>query len=320
VLVANGDVDLAGSIVDGVGGGGVTLTGVGKAVRGTINAEVAVQGSYTLSGNFIISGNMSVPGSLNISAFTAQVGGSFITIGGGVLVMQDPGGLLDIAGDAIFNGGNTDGLLKSGRIDIAGTFAQIGTSDKKSFAADPGHLTRMSANPASITFTDPGPTLSHFGDFAETGFGATFNLNSDVTVLGGVNGGDGFGGTMIGASCPTTLTTTGWNTSGSPTLDCVRLVINDPSATTSGMGGVSFINLPTSTTQLTIRHPGFAAGNFFTNFLVFVPLTTGDTGFYIQVEDTDGIAPTLTVQPSGTNVTNGPSFTNSVGGGTVLWP
>ena len=52
-------------------------------------------------------------------------------------------------------------------------------------------------------------TLSHFGDLSEDCFGATFNLNSDVTVLGTLSGGDGFGGTMVGASCPTVLTLTG---------------------------------------------------------------------------------------------------------------
>jgi hypothetical protein len=223
--------------------------------------------------------------------------------------------------DAIFSGGNTNGLLTAGTLRIAGSFTQVGTNSAQSFAASPGHLTVLSANPASITFTTPGGSgLSHFGNLSESGFGATFNLNSDVTVLGGISGGDGFGGTMVGTSCPTTLTTTGWNTSGSPTLNCVRLVINDPGATVTGMGGVSFINLPTTTTQLTIRHPGFAAGNFFTNFLVFLPLTTGNTGFYIRVEDTDAAAPFLSVSPSGTNVTNGPSFTNPVGGGTVIWP
>ena len=323
VLVANGDVDLAGSIMDGVGGGGVTLTGSGNLVRGTINADVVVAGSYVMNGSFIISGNLSVQGSLDLGGNTAQVGGSFLTINNGVLVMTNSADVLDVTGDAIFTGGSTAGLLRGGRITIGGNFNQIGTNSKQSFAADPGHLTQLSANPVSISFTDPGPTLSHFGDLAESGFGATFNLNSDVTVLGFLSGGDGFGGTMVGTNCPTVLTLTGFSTSGPLNLDCVQLVFDDPAGTNQfGINGVTFANLPTNVTQLTIRHPGLAAGNFTTGFLTFVPLTSGDTGFYILVEDTDAASPFLSVQlPSlGTNVTNGPSFTNSVGGGVVLWP
>jgi len=323
VLVTNGNVDLAGSIVDGVGGGGVTLTGSGSSVRGMINAEAAVVGSYVMNGTLIISGNLSVQGSLELAGFTAQVGGSFLTINNGVLRMVNVADVLDVTGDAIFNGGSTAGLLRGGRITIAGNFSQIGTNSKQSFAADPGHLTQLSANPVDISFTDPGPTLSHFGDLAESFFGATFNLNSDVTVLGSLSGGDGFGGTMVGTSCPTVLTLTGFSTSGPLNLDCVQLVFDDPGGTNQfGINGVTFANLPTNVTQLTIRHPGLAAGNFTTGFLTFVPLTTGDTGFYILVEDTDAASPFLSVQlPSfGTNVTNGPSFTNSVGGGVVLWP
>ena len=126
---------------------------------------------------------------------------------------------------------------------------------------------------------------------------------------------------MVGTSCPTVLTVTGFSTSGPLNLDCVQLVVNDPGGTTTGINGVTFTNLPTNVTQLTIRHPGIAAGNFSVfGTLTFVQLTTGDTGFYIQVEDTDAAAPFLSVLPSGTNVTNGPSFTNPVGGGSVLWP
>jgi hypothetical protein len=320
VLVANGNVDLAGSIVDGVGGGGVTLTGTGNQVRGTINAEAVVVGSYVMNGSFIISGNLSVQGSLDLGGNTAQVGGSFLTINNGGLKMINSADVLDVTGDAIFTGGSTAGLLKSGRITIAGNFSQIGINSKQSFAADPGHLTQLSADPASISFTDPGPTLSHFGDLAESGFGATFNLNSDVTVLGFLSGGDGFGGTMVGTSCPTVLTVTDFFTSGPLNLDCVQLVVDDPGGTNQfGINGVTFTNLPTNVTQLTIRHPGLS-GNFTTGFLTFVDLTSGDTGFYIQVEDTDAASPFLSVLPSGTNVTNGPGFTNPIGGGFVLWP
>jgi hypothetical protein len=319
VLVVNGSANVAGSI-NGTGTNGVFLSGTGQ-LAGTINAELIVAGSYLMNGNLTTTGNLSVQGSLELGGFTTQVGGSFLTFGNGVLRMINPADVLDVTGDAIFTGGSTAGLLKSGRITIGGNFSQIGTNSKQSFAADPGHLTQLSANPASITFTDPGPTLSHFGNLAESGFGATFNLNSDVTVLGFLSGGDGFGGPMVGTSCPTVLTLTGFSTSGPLNLNCVQLVVDDPGGTNIGINGVTFTGLPTNVTQLTIRHPGLAAGNFTTSSLTFVPLATNDTGFYIAAEDTDGTTPFLVVAPSSTpGVTNGPTFTTTSGGATVLWP
>jgi hypothetical protein len=320
VLVVNGSANVAGSI-NGAGSAGVALTGTGQLVRGTINADIVVVGSYLMNGSLITTGNLSVQGGLDLGGFAAQVGGSFLTINNGVLVMTNSADVLDVTGDAIFTGGSTAGLLKSGRITIGGNFSQIGTNSKQSFAADPGHLTQLSANPASIAFTDPGPTLSHFGNLAESGFGATFNLNSDVTVLGTLSGGDGFGGTMVGTSCPTVLTLTGFSTSGPLNLNCVRLVVDDPSGTTTGINGVSFVNLPTNVTQLTIRHPGLAAGSFSVfGSLTFVPLASSDTGFYLAAVDTDGTTPFLAIAPGITNVTNGPTFTTTSGGATVLWP
>jgi hypothetical protein len=322
VLVAGGDVDLAGSIVDVVGNGGVTLTGSGKLVRGTINTEVVVTGSYLMNGNLVTNANLSVQGSLDLGAFTAQVGGSFVTLNTGVLVMKDPGALLDVTGDAIFTGGSTDGLLTAGTLRIAGAFDQVNVNSPQSFAASPGHLTELVTDPASITFTSPGPTTSHFGDLAESGFGATFTLNSDVTVLGFLSGGDGFGGTLVGATCPVVFTVTTFSTSGPLNLDCVQLVVDDPAGTnTFGINGVTFSNMPTDVTQLTIRHPGLAAGPLTTGTLTFVPLVTGNTGHYIDAVDTDGSTPFLIVSPFTTpGVTNGQSFTTTSGGASVVWP
>ena len=180
----------------------------------------------------------------------------------------------------------------------------------------------MSANPANITFTTPGTNGSHFGDFAESGFGATFNLNSDVTILGYLSGGDGFGGTMVGSSCPTVLTLNAYFTSGPLTLDCVRLVIDDPGGSNTFLNGISFSNLPTDVVQLTIQHPGVSGGNLQFNSMTFVPLTGGDAGLYVSAVETTPGAPALVVDFSsgGANVGNGPSFTSASGGASVLWP
>ncbi len=69
--------------------------------------------------------------------------------------MTNPSDQVQVAGDAVFNGGSTAGLLTAGILTIGGDFIQVGTNSAQSFAADPGHLTVLSANPANITFTTP---------------------------------------------------------------------------------------------------------------------------------------------------------------------
>ncbi|MEO8636640.1 MAG: hypothetical protein ABI587_15290 [Gemmatimonadales bacterium] len=317
VLSVGGFVDLAGAI-NGSAGSGVVLAGTGgQLLRGTISTTVAVAGSYLLNGNLVVTGDFSVDGTLDLSGFNLTVNGNFVTIGAGVLVMTTTGGFLDISGDAIFSGGNTSGLLTAGTIRIAGNFTQVSTNSAQSFAASPGHLTEFSGNPVNFLFTTPGVTASHFGDLSESGFGAQFVLGSDMTILGFLSGGDGFGGSFLGNNCPVTLTVTQWNNSVS--LDCVQLIIDDPAGVSTGMSDVQFLNLPTNVTQLTIRHPGTAAGNFSAGTINVVPLSGGDTGHYIDAVDLDGNAPFLVVDIFNSNVLNGPAFTTTSGGANVLW-
>ncbi len=318
VLVIGGDANLAGTI-NGSPGSGVSLSGTGaQTLHGTFNTTVAVTGSYQLNGNLTMAGDLAVDGSLNLSSFAATVTGNFLTNGSGLLVMTTAGGILDVSGDAIFTGGNTNGLLTAGTLRVGGNFDQFSTTSAQSFAASPGHLTVLGANPATILFQTPGANLSHFGDLSEAGFGAQFVLGSDLTILGFLSGADGFGGNFLGTNCPTTLTVTQWNNNS--TLDCVKLVIDDPTGTTFGMSNVTFLNLPTNVTQLTINHPGLASGFWTTSNLNFVPLTTGDAGHYIHATDTDGSSPFLAVSIFASNVLNGSQFTTNTPGVSVIWP
>ncbi len=113
---------------------------------------------------------------------------------------------------------------------------------------------------------------------------------------------------------------TQFSTSGPLRLDCTRLVVDDPAGLNSfGLNGVSFTNLPTNVTQLTIRHPGLAAGNFLTGQVDFVQLNAGDTGHYVDVVDTDGSSPLLVVDIPQPHVANGPAFETTSGGASVIW-
>ena len=326
VLVVGGSVDLAGSISGGAGSGMVLVGNGGQLLRGTIATTLSVVGDYVLNGNLALTGDMAVSGSFDPVSFNATISGIFSTIGSGVLVSQNVSAFVDVGGDAIFDGGSTAGLLTAGVLRIAGNFIQLASNSPQSFAADPPHVTILSANPADITFTTPGATSgSHFGNLSEDGFGAVFKINSDVVLTGDLSGGDGFGGTIVGASCPLVLTLRQYFVSGPLQLDCVTLVVDDPGGLNGSFSGVSFANLPTNVTQMTIRHPGVAAGSLdFFGTLTFVPLTAGDAGFYMEAIDTDGAATadlTVSIPPFGsTNVLNGSSFTVAIPPVTVIWP
>ncbi len=319
VLVVGGDVDLLGQINGNPGTGGVVLGGTGsQVVHGIFNTTVAVNGTYALSENTVVGGDLVIAGQLDVGSFNITISGNLTTIGSGVLIEAKPASFVDVGADAIFSGGSTAGRLTAGTLRIAGNFLQLATNSAQSFSADPGHLTEMSGNPVDITFTTPGPTLSHFGDFAESGYGATFVITGDMVVQGYLSGGDGFGGTIQATSCPTKLTV--HDMQGFPTFDCVQLILDDPGGTTSSTGGFTFINMPTDVTQLTIRHPGTASGTLSTSSMSFFPLTAGDAGHYVDAQDTDGSSPFLLVSISSANVGNGPSFTLTSGGAQVLWP
>jgi hypothetical protein len=74
--------------------------------------------------------------------------------------------------------------------------------------------------------------------------------------------------------------------------------------------------------QLTIVHPGIGGQGIFTlSGITWTTLTTGATGFYINAQDFDGIAPQLVVSAlAATDPGNGPTFTKTSGGAAVLWP
>jgi alpha-tubulin suppressor-like RCC1 family protein len=322
VLVINGNVDVAGTVDDltGTGAGGVTLSGNGVVFRGALLTAVIQGGSSSAALNGpLTTGDLTLFGALGVGGQVLDVQGALVVSGaGGLLNMTNPADAVNVTGAAFFDGSNSVGWLSAGTLTIGGDFAQFASNSAQSFAADPGHLTVLSADPASITFTTPGPNGSHFGDLSEAGFGAVFNLGSDVTIAGNLSGGDGFGGQLINNGCPSPIIFTVTDIFGGATFNCVQLVVNDPGGTTSGLfASIDFTNMPNDVPQMTIRHPGAAYG---TNNLTFVPLTLGDLGRYIDAVDTDASAPFLVVSPFSTNVTDGPTFTSTSGGASVVWP
>jgi hypothetical protein len=268
-------------------------------------------------------------GAVNIASGSLTIGGQILfvtrtlaTTGTGVLIMTDPqnADVVNVGGDAIFDGGSTNGLLTGGQLTVGGNFTQLAATSPQSFAASCNHFTELTAPAPNISFATPGPAASHFGTLSQGQFGGTFNLAGSVVVECNLTGGDGFSGVIKGPGTAS-LTVQSFGSSGID-LDGVQLVVNDPTgATSGGANNVTFVNQPTSATQLTIRHPGSASFPFDVSGVTFQVLTTGATGFYIDAADTDGPSPMGLIVTVGTpDPGNGPSFTKTDAVTQVVWP
>jgi len=266
-----------------------------------------------------------VAGAVNVSGGTLALNGdtltvtrTFATTGTGTLTMTNPSDLLNVRGNARFNGGSTLGLLTAGTLTVGGSFTQLAGGSPLSYAADPSHITELDATLPVISFATPGLTGSHFGGLVQGLNGTGFNFASDVAVSGFINSqNDGFFGPLTGNNVALTIPSL-----GGMQLDGVRLIIDDPNPTQfASVYGLTFSNLPTSATQLTIRNPGSPVSPFTVSGVTFVPLAAGNTGAYVSATDVDGVTPAPLIvyvdfDPSG----NGTSFTRVTGGAQVFWP
>jgi hypothetical protein len=257
-------------------------------------------------------------GNLTLNGDTLTVARGFATTGTGTLTMLNPTDLLAVGGNARFAGGSTAGQLTAGRMTVGGTFTQLAGTSSQSFSADSNHVTELDASTPVISFATPGLTTSHFA-YLEQGFNGTdFQFATDVAVARNINSQqDGFSGSLRGSNVALTVSLI-----SSMRLDGVRLILDNPDSTQfTGVFSVQFTNLPTSATQVTVRHPGFGSSPFAMSGVSFVPLAGGNTGSYISAVDVDGVTPVpLIVYVDFDASGNGPSFTQTSGGAQVFWP
>ena len=326
VLVINGNADLAGTINGGVNSG-VALVGTGaQLLRGTMNTTVQISGNYTLNGTLTIGGDLAVDGTLDLASFSGTVSGIFTTNGTGVLVMTNPGASLAIAGDAVFNGGSTTGLLTAGSLQIGGSFIQLSTTSLTSFAPSGSHKTVFSSVLSqAITFTSPGggATGSHF----------------QVLDLTGASGGVSLGGNTIADSVISTNTVAKLIGGGASltmrraqinglTVDNAPLILDEQGVfSTENLSNITFQGFgPTGATVLTISGPGnsFAPRPAVTTTNVdFNPLGIGAGNFYVDLTSTNNQTFTITMTGSSQSPQiggNGPALTKTNPGATVNWP
>jgi hypothetical protein len=258
-------------------------------------------------------------GSLTVNGQGLIVARTLATTGTGTFVMTNAADFVTVTGNASFNGGSTNGLLTAGLLQVGGNFNQLASTSTQSFAASCNHTTELTGSTPTIVFATPGATQSHFGTLSQGSANGTFLLSTAVTLECDLTGSDGFAGTIKGQGA-TLLTLRSLGSSGI-TFDGVQLVLNDPANVNSGLSSLTFVNQPTTATQLTIRHPGSSPFPYSLSGVTFQTLTTGATGFYIDAADTDGPSPArliITVSPPDPG--NGPTFTKTDGVAMVVWP
>jgi uncharacterized repeat protein (TIGR01451 family) len=154
---------------------------------------VAFAGPTTIVGNLNIVGCQ-----LDVNGQTATMSGNLNVTsgGGGLLIMQNPAGLLAVAGNASFGGGNETGNLTAGTLQVAGNFSTISGCCLTSFAASGTHLTVLNGSTLqTVSMANPGPGNDHFQNLevANTGgvslltniaVGGNFSVTTAVAVSG----------------------------------------------------------------------------------------------------------------------------------------
>ncbi|HXI21216.1 MAG TPA: hypothetical protein VNH46_09035, partial [Gemmatimonadales bacterium] len=256
-------------------------------------------------------------GSVTLNAQTLSVARTLATTGTGLLVMTDPADLVQVGGNAVFDGGNELNSLSAGTLVIAGNLTQLATNSADSYHPSNTHITRFTGQNPAISFATPGlvPGSSHFENVEWTGTG-TLTLGSNVMAHGTLSAGaSGITGTITSAGHGLTL---GGLNSVATVLDNTTLTIEALTAVPVALANVTFQGLPTSATQLTVDGPGAPTAGTVANF-TFMPLTTGNTGFYVRANDTDGATPDVLSLTVTNDPGNGLAFTQQVNGAIVNW-
>lgn len=136
-------------------------------------------------------------------------------------------------------------------------------------------------------------------------------FGGNLTVTGSLISSNASTATFTG-SVNALLSVAGLNVDGA-TFDSVRLFSNE--GTLTAFDNVTFQNMATTATQLSITNAGNASPYSFTNIDF---LTVPTTGFYVQASETGG-APVLTINITSTTPGDGTAFENEVGGAVINW-
>ncbi|HXI19549.1 MAG TPA: hypothetical protein VNH46_00605, partial [Gemmatimonadales bacterium] len=288
-----------------------------------------VQNDVTMSQGLLAASDLTISGTpafLHLTPSSSiNLSGALQVLNQGRLEQTDPAEQITVTGDVTFDGGDETGLLTAGQMVLSGNFKQLATSSTSSFAASGTHQVLFQNASPTITFADP--VKSGFQEL-EIVSGGTVTLGSNVRVNGIVDGNNsgfsgGYTGTFKAAVAPLGLAAT-WLWSGNTVMDGVTLSLTDPTGSQGTLTNITFQNLPTTATQLSLSHPGAAGFTYTMTGITFMPLGTGANGLYLDVTDYDGVSPVLQVSvshdpdPAG-GPTAGAAHTQTDGIAQVTW-
>ncbi|HEX3866808.1 MAG TPA: Ig-like domain-containing protein [Gemmatimonadaceae bacterium] len=155
-LTVNGDLS-ATTIVNSGSGGGVVLAKNGSGnLTGSISVPVQV-GTAGCSGTDYVVGGTTTTQDVTVTCGTLDAGtqqlivnGQFKTQNTGTLTMTALGGGVLVANGATFDGGNENGLLTNGNLDIVGPMTIGSTNTPNTFRASGNHVLEFQSGSPSI--------------------------------------------------------------------------------------------------------------------------------------------------------------------------
>ncbi len=317
-------VSVGGSFVNNNGGISLQeLVVIGNltALPATLTADVTVNFDFTLPGDFTVTGDVTTTRTLNIAATTLFVTGDLTTSTAfGRLDMRTAGGMVDVDGDILFDGGSESGWLTEGSIRTTGSLTATSTNSPVSFVGSGNHTTTFLGTAAqTVSFSNPGTGGQRFQNLVHENFNAGMNLATSAVVMGTFTADD------------VTMTRTGpvgtaMDVRGTMNVQFTTMV-GLPLRLTSTVAGpshllgdVTFTSMDPADVQLYLELPGGI--NFPLNMsgMAFA-ITSFTTGAHLQTERGPGgfaedfVAELFSPSPSGVSATilQGANTT-------VIWP
>lgn len=272
-----------------------TIAGVVHVAGGSLT--LAPSGFVAITDSVLVDGPGAIfdPGNVSVEIGNATTrNGNLATVNGGVFAMLKNVSVT-VNGPVDFNGGSTAGLLTAGTLVVRGDFTATGGA----FQASGSHFT--SFKPA--TFNLPGMTIKmpdggagagqdHFRDVGLYWWSNNpMTLASDVFATGAVYTDSDSFATLDGAGFR--LVSDGWSFGGGITFRNVTVELDDAldpaTPATVNVFGPVFGAYANDVTRMRISHPGSTNPLNLSN--VDLSGSTGGSGLYLDVVDSDGPSP-----------------------------
>lgn len=273
-----------------------------------------------LSTNQAIGAMEIASGGVTINGHLLTIARTLATTNVGRLIMQNPADLVQVFGDASFDGDNELGFMTAGTLVLGGNLTQLASNSLDSYHPSGSHVTSFIGSNPAIFFASPGliPGSSHFQIWIWTPSGAgTMTLNTQALVHGNL---------IINNSTTVTIANSnGVNLVAGGLVNTAPVVFNGPnleiqqtSPLPLTLSNLSFVNQSPTATQINLNHPGLATTLQFTN-VSFGTVPT--TGLYLRANDTNpSDGNTLTIDMVNPTPGTPGGFVLPVGGAVVNWP